>query len=80
MKAANIIVKVLVALAAVAGAVYVIATYGDKIVAWAKKILAAFPKCPLCEEEAPVEEAGAEEPVQCEKKPQKVIVRKASRG
>lgn len=30
--------------------------------------------------EAPVEEAGAEEPVQCEKKPQKVIVRRATRG
>lgn len=30
--------------------------------------------------EAPVEEAVAEEPVQCEKKPQKVIVRRANRG
>lgn len=31
--------KVLAALAAVAGVVYVIATYGDKIVAWARKLL-----------------------------------------
>ena len=32
MKAFNVVVKVLVALAAVAGAVYVIATYGEKII------------------------------------------------
>ena len=37
--------KVLTALAAIAGAVYVIATYGDKIVAWAKKVLGC---CELC--------------------------------
>ena len=65
------VVKVLTALAAVAGAVYVIATYGEQIVAWAKKTLAAFP-CPKCQEEevaveevaveeAPAEEAPAEE-------------------
>ncbi len=35
----NIVLKILAALAAVAGVVYVIATYGDKIVAWAKKLL-----------------------------------------
>ena len=62
------IAKILTALAAVAGAVYVIATFGDKIVAWAQKML------PTCEpevevevevvadtEDAPVEEAPAEE-------------------
>lgn len=60
--------KLLTALAAIAGAVYVVATYGDKIVEWAKKIWAAMPKCPCCEEaepaaeEAAVEEAVAEEP------------------
>lgn len=53
--------KILSALAAIAGIVYVVATYGDQIVAWAKKVLASFPKCPLCEEEAPVEEAVTEE-------------------
>ena len=41
----KIALKILTALAAIAGAVYVIATYGDKIVAWAKKILAACPCC-----------------------------------
>ena len=31
--------KILTALAAIAGAVFVVATYGDKIVAFAKKLL-----------------------------------------
>ena len=39
MKAINIIIKLIVALAAIAGAVYVAATYGDKIVAWCKKVV-----------------------------------------
>ena len=39
------VLKVLTALATIAGTVYVIATYGDKIVAWAKKIMAACPCC-----------------------------------
>jgi len=71
------VLKVLTALAAIAGTVYVIATYGDKIVAWAKKIMAACPCCnDTCEcecegececggeckcEEAPAEEAAVEE-------------------
>lgn len=38
------IVKILTALATIAGAVYIIATYGDKIVAWAQKIWDAMPK------------------------------------
>lgn len=43
------VLKILAALAAVAGAVYVVATYGDAIVAWAKKVLNSLPKCPCCE-------------------------------
>ncbi len=39
MKIATTILKVVAALAAIAGIVYVIATYGDKIVAKAKKLL-----------------------------------------
>jgi hypothetical protein len=61
MKAFTIIMKILAAAAAIVGAVYVAATYGDKIVAWAKKML---PCCPACEEteEAPaVEEEAVEE-------------------
>ena len=39
MKIAATIGKILAAVAAIAGAVYLIATYGDAIVAWAKKFL-----------------------------------------
>ena len=39
MKVFSTIMKIVAALAAIAGIVYVVATYGDKIVAWAKKIL-----------------------------------------
>lgn len=68
--------KILTALAAVVGVVYVVATYGDKIVEWAKNLLASCPfcnkECELVEEEdfvaeepvaeeAPAEEAPAEE-------------------
>lgn len=56
MKALNSIVKILTALAAVAGAVYIIATYGEKIVAWAKQLWSAMPQCPACEETEVVEE------------------------
>ena len=67
MKTVNTIVKILSALAAVAGVVYIIATYGEQITAWAKKTLASLPKCPCCkddaaEEEAPAEDAAAEAP------------------
>ncbi len=60
MKAFNLIVKVVTALAAVAGAVYIVATYGEQIVAWAKEIWAKMPQCPCCDAE-PVEEV-VEEP------------------
>ena len=74
MKVFGTIMKVLVALAAVAGAVYAVATYGDKIVAWAKNLLG---KCCCdecccceddccCEEEACCCEEAAEEAVQAE--------------
>ena len=39
MKVFGIIVKIAVALAAVAGIVYLAATYGDRVVAWAKGLL-----------------------------------------
>lgn len=69
MKTVNTIVKIVTALAAITGIVYVIATYGDQIVAWAKKLLANCPcKCDVedcadceCENECPCEEAPAEE-------------------
>ena len=70
MKTLNAIVKVVTALAAVAGAIYIVATYGEQIVAWAKKVLASLPKCPCCEKAEPVEEApAAEEPAPVEEAP-----------
>jgi len=39
MKTFNTILKVLAVLAAIAGVVFVVATYGDKIVAWARNLL-----------------------------------------
>ena len=38
MKVLNTVLKILAALAVVAGIVYVVATYGDKIVCWAKNL------------------------------------------
>ena len=49
MKAVNVIIKIVVALAAIAGIVYLAATYGDKIVAWAKKMMARFGCCCCCD-------------------------------
>lgn len=45
MKIFRTIVKIVIALATIGGAVYVIATYGEKIVAWCKKVLASCPCC-----------------------------------
>lgn len=76
------VLKILTALAAVAGVVYAVATYGDKIVAWAKRLLN---NCPCCgctaevsdgdaaqeAEEVPAEEEAApgEAPVAAENEP-----------
>ena len=71
MKPFETIMKVLTVLAAVAGVVVVLAAYGDKIVEWAKKMMAKLPchNCDIIEftpaedfdEEAEAEEAPAEE-------------------
>lgn len=39
MKTFNKVLKVLAVIAAIIGIIYVVAAYGDKIVAWAKKTL-----------------------------------------
>jgi hypothetical protein len=54
MKVFGIIVKIAVALAAVAGIVYLAATYGDRVVAWAKGLLKG--KCCCCGGECTCEE------------------------
>ena len=61
MKTLNAIAKILAVLAAVAGAVYLIAAYGDKIVAWAKRIIGC---CPWDEGMEDVSEAPAETPAE----------------
>lgn len=70
MKMFNTIVKLLTALATLAGIVYILATYGEQMVAWAKKTLASLPKCPCCKEdeadESVVEEAVEEEAAEAE--------------
>ncbi len=45
MKTVGFVLKVLAALAVVAGAIYVVATYGDKIVAWVKKVCRIPEEC-----------------------------------
>ena len=67
----NTIVKLFTALAAAVGAVYIVATYGDKIVEWAKGIMggcccsksAATVSAPqaAAEDFAPAEESAKEE-------------------
>ena len=59
MKIASTIVKIVIALAAIAGIVFVVATYGSKIVAWAKKLLG---KCQCCGGECQCEEILGDAP------------------
>ena len=76
MKPFETAMKVLAALAAVAGLIFVIAAYGDKIVAWAKNLLAKCPghSCDIIEftpaedfdEEAEAPAAPAEEAEEAE--------------
>lgn len=64
MKIVSAIAKVLAALAAVVGGIYLLATYGEQIVAWCKKVMANLPTVECCNDEAPVAEAeeAVEEP------------------
>ena len=54
------VIKILTAIATLAGAIYIIATYGEQIVAWAKKMLNSLPKCPAAEEAETVVEFAEE--------------------
>ena len=64
MKNAALIAKILTAVAAIVGAAYLIATYGEQVVAWAKKLMATCPcKCNAedcedceCELDCPVDD------------------------
>lgn len=39
MKTATVVLKILAAVATVAGVIFLVATYGDKVVAWFKRLL-----------------------------------------
>lgn len=49
MKAFGVILKIVAALAAIAGIIYIVATYGDKITAWAKNLLNRYCCCCDCD-------------------------------
>ena len=77
MKNVALIAKIMTAVAAVVGVAYLVATYGDQIVAWAKKLLATCPcKCDAedcancaCDLECPVEVLEADEDLAAEEVP-----------
>ena len=58
------LMKILTALAAVIGTAYVVATYGDKIVAWAKQLIAKFPSSCKVNLEVDFEDEKAAEPAE----------------
>lgn len=57
MKTFALIAKIVIALAAIAGLIYVAATYGDKIVAWAKNLVNTC-KCRFGKSEVIFADAG----------------------
>ena len=62
MKIVSVVAKVLAALAAAVGAIYLLATYGEQIVAWCKKVMANLPTIECCNDAEPVAEEAVEEP------------------
>ena len=75
MKVWRTILSIVATLAAVAGIVYIVAKYGDKIVAWAKELMSKFCCCKKASFEetveaetdaAAAEEVAAEDGVQAE--------------
>ena len=66
MKIAAVIAKILAALATVVGAIYLLATYGEQIVEWCKKVMASLPQISFetDDEEPEAEEETVEETVE----------------
>ena len=77
MKNVALIVKILTAVAAIVGAAYLVATYGEQVVAWTKKMLATCPcKCDAedcancaCDLDCPIEDMDLEEDLAAEEVP-----------
>lgn len=53
MKVFALIAKIVIAIAAIAGIIYLAATYGDRLIAWAKKTIAKMkrPKAEFFDED-----------------------------
>ena len=66
MKIVSVVAKILATLAAAVGAIYLLATYGEQIVAWCKKVMNNLPTFECCCDAEPVAEevsAAPETPV-----------------
>ena len=81
MKVWKTIASVVVALAAVAGVVYVVATYGDRIVAWARNLLnrcnctcCCDCDCEECDCECDCEECECDECECCSEEAEEAVV------
>ena len=75
MKIAAFIAKILAALATVVGAIYLLATYGEQIVEWCKKVMASMPEITFenDDEEPEAVEEAAEEAVEAPVAEEEVI-------
>lgn len=62
MKAFAVIAKILAALATVIGAIYLLATYGDKIVEWCKNLMASLPEISCFDPDEDEDEDEDDEP------------------
>ncbi len=64
MKIVSVVAKVLAALATAVGAIYLLATYGEQIVAWCKKVIENLPTIEFSNNDEPAaEEAPVAAPV-----------------
>jgi hypothetical protein len=64
MKVFRAIWKILAALAMIAGVIYVLANYGDKISAWARQLMSRLSCCRCCGEDIVVETPAEEVPTE----------------
>ena len=81
MKNFALIAKILTAIAAIIGFAYIIATYGEQIIEWAKKLLKSCPcKCTCddcadceCDLVCPADEVTEEEEPEAEDEPEEEV-------
>lgn len=64
MKIVSAVTKVLAALATAVGAIYLLATYGEQIVAWCKKVMSNLPNVNINAPREVTSDAEAETPVE----------------